>query len=316
MKLTEKQIQIIKSQINQYQPTCIHLTGSSLSYYDKPFFHNFNYEALEFLDHFLSTKLIHESSNFLNRLFQKNPKLYQKINSPKLGQYVLIKIIESEIFKEECQTAQLVNYYVLDKSTNREYPVPMNQHEQVIPLILKSHPELTNEGEKQAFIEQQLEMKSNPSYNEAFWETEDYNLPESILKFDQPLYLDKHESFVNYIKIALEQFEAIKKLKDNKCIFIFLKNSKGNLESDIHPDLETAMQSLSKLGQNVINQYIIDHASEHSLSFRQNLIKYVKPTKQNQETTTQAVILDISPINDISREQTLLLALKNPLKTS
>ena len=314
MKLTEKQIHIIKSQINQYQPTCIHLTGSSLSHYDKPFFHDFNYEALSFLDNFLSTKLIHESSNFLNELFQNNPELYQKINSPKLGQYVLIKIIESDQFKEECQKAQLVNYYVLDKSTNREYPVPMNQHEHVIPLILKTHPELTNENQKQKFIEQQLELVSKPSINETIWKTEDYQLPESILKFDQPLYLDKHESFINYIKLAVKQFEAIKELKEDKCIFVLYENAKGILESDIYPNLETAMKDLSELGQDAINQYISDHASEYGLSFRQNLLRHFKPTKQGQETKGQALILDISPMNDIGREQHLLLSLKNPLK--
>ena len=314
MKLTEKQIHIIKSQINQYQPTCIHLTGSSLSYYDKPFFHNFNYEALAFLDNFLSTKLIHEPSTFLNKLFQKNPQLYQKLNSPKLGQYVLIKIIESDQFKEECQKAQLVNYYVLDKSINREYPVPMNQHKRIIPLILKTHPELTNENQKQKFIEQQLEVVSKPSIDETVWKTEDYQLPESILKFDQPLYLDKHRSFINYIKLAVKQFEAIKKLKKDKCVFVLYENAKGILESDIYPNLETAMKTLSELGQNAINQYINDHASEHSLSFRQNLLKHFRPIKQGQETKGQALILDISPMNDISRKQTLLLALKNPLK--
>ena len=316
MKLTEKQIQIIKSQINQYQPTCIHLTGSSLSYYDKPFFHDFNYEALAFLDNFLSTKLIHESSKFLNKIFQKNPELYQKINSPKLGQYVLIKIVESELFKEECQKAQLVNYYVLDKSTNREYPVPMNQHERAIALILKTHPELTNESEKQAFIEQQLEIVNKPSLDETFWKTEDYELPESILKFNQPLYLDKHGSFIKYIKLALKQFEAIKKLKKDKCVFVLYEDHEGYLESDIYPNLETAMKSLSELGQNAINQYINDHASEHSLSFRHDLLKHFKPIKQGQETKERALILDISPLNDISREQPLLLSLKNPLKNS
>lgn len=314
MKLTEKQIHIIKSQINQYQPTCIHLTGSSLSNYDKPFFHDFNYEALSFLDKFLSTKLIHETLTFLNEIFQNNPELYQKLNSPKLGQYVLIKIIESDLFKEACQKAQLVNYYVLDKSTNREYPVPMNQHERIIPLILKTHPELTNEDEKQAFIEQQLEMVSNPSLEETIWKTENYQLPESILKFNQPLYLDKHGSFINYIKLALKQFEAIKKLKKDKCVFVLYENAKEILESDIYPNLETAMNALSELGQNAINQYINDHASEHSLSFRQNLLRHFKPTKQGEETKGQALILDISPMNDISREQTLLLSLKNPLK--
>ena len=314
MKLTEKQIHLIKSQINQYQPTCIHLTGAALSHYDKPFLHNFNYEALEFFDNFLSTKLIHETSKFLNELFQKNPELYQKLNSPKLGQYVLIKIVESDLFKETCQKAQLVNYYVLDKSTNREYPVPMNQHERVIPLILKTHPKLTNENEQQKFIKQQLEIVSKPSLDETFWETEDYELPKSILKFDQPLYLDKHESFVNYIKLAVKQFETIKKLKKDKCVFVLYEDDKGILESDIYPNLETAMKALSKLGQSNINQYINDHASEHSLSFRHNLIKYVKPTKQSQETKERALILDISPINDVSREQPLLLSLKNPLK--
>lgn len=314
MNLTEKQIRIIKSQINQYQPTCIHLTGSALSYYDKPFFHDFNYEALAFLDNFLSTKLIHESSSFLNKLFQNNPELYQKLNSPKLGQYVLIKIVESDLFKEICQKAQLVNYYVLDKNTNREYPVPMNQHERVIPLILKTHPELTTEGQKQAFIKQQLEMVSNPSLDETFWKNEDYELPKSILKFDQPLYLDKHGSFINYIKLALKQFEAIKKIKKDKCVFVLYENAKEILESDIYPNLETAMKELSKLGQNVINQYINDHASEHSLSFRHDLLKHFKPIKQGQEAKEQALILDISPMNDISREQPLLLSLKNPLK--
>lgn len=314
MKLTEKQIHIIKSQINQYQPTCIHLTGSALSHYDKPFLHNFNYEALEFLDDFLSTKLIHESSKFLNKIFQKNRELYQKLNSPKLGQYVLIKIVESDLFKEACQKAQLVNYYVLDKNKNREYPVPMNQHEKIIPLVLKTHPELTNEDKKQAFIEKQLEMVSNPSLDETFWKTEDYQLPESILKFDQPLYLDKHGSFVTYIKLALEQFEAIKKLKEDKCIFVLYENAKGILESNIHLNLKTAMKALSKLGQSTINQYINDHASEHSLSFRHELLKHFIPIKQSQEAKERALILDISPMNDISREQPLLLVLKNPLK--
>lgn len=311
MNITKKQLHIIKSQIRQYLPTHLKFKGSLLSHYDKPFFHDFNDQALEFLDHFLLTKLNYK---FLNQLFQKNPELYKKFKSPKLGQYVFIKIIESDLFKKECQKAQLVNYYVLDKSTNREYPVPMNQHEHVIPLILKTHPELTDEDEKQTFIEQQLEMVSNLSRDEIFWETEDYELPESILKFDQPLHLDKHKSFINYIKIALKQFEAIKKLKEDQCVFTLYENAEGYLASDIYPNLETAMKALSELGQNAINQYINNHASEHGLSFRQNLLRHFKPTKQGQETKGQALILDISPMNDISREQPLLLALKNPIK--
>lgn len=311
MNLTKKQLHIIKSQIRQYLPTYLNFKGSLLSHYDKPFFHDFNDQALEFLDEFLLTKLNYK---FLNQLFQKNPELYKKFKSPKLGQYVFIKIIESDLFKEECQKAQLVNYYILDKSTNREYPVPMNQHGQVVPLILKTHPELTNKDEKQAFIEQQLEMVSKPSHDETFWKTEDYKLPESILKFDQPLYLDKHESFINYIKIALKQFEAIKKLKEDQCVFTLYENAEGYLASDIYPNLETAMESLSKLGQNVINQYIINNASEYTQSFQKALTKYYKPNNKDKNTNKQTTILDISPMNDISREQPLLLSLKNPLK--
>ena len=313
MKLTRKQLKIIRSQLYKYYPTLYKLKASWISYLEKPFTHDFNDKALEFLDSFLYRNI---TNKFLNTLFQKNPELYQKFKSPKLGHLVFIKIIESDAFKEDCQKAQLVNHYVLDKSNNREYPSPLNKHKRLIPLILKTHPELTTRDEKKAFVEQQLEFICNPTPEEKVFQNDHYQLPESILKFDQPLYLDKHQSFLKYIKAALKHRDTIQNIKGNQCILIDYYDKDANWCMNIHTSLTQAMEEVSKLGQGAINRYIenINQEQTTPTKLTKLLNKYYQPHYQGQETKPIAEISDIFLVDDLSRERTLTLVLKNPLK--
>lgn len=313
MKLTRKQLKTIRSQIYSYYPTLYKLKASWISYLEKPFTHDFNDEALEFLDSFLCRNV---TDKFLNTLFQNNPKLYQKFKSPKLGHLVFIKIIESDAFKENCQKAQLINHYILDKTNNREYPSPLNKHKRLIPLILKTHPELTTRDEKKAFVKQQLEFISNPTPEEKAFQDDHYQLPEAVLKFDQPLYLDKHQSFIKYIKAVLKHRDAIQDIKGNQCVLIDYYDKNGHWCINIHTNLPQAMEELSKLGQGVINHYIekINQEQKTPNKLTKLLNKYYQPHYQDKETNPIAEISDIFLTDDLSRERTLTLVLENPLK--
>lgn len=313
MKLSRKQLKTIRSQLYQYYPTLYKLKASWISYLEKPFTHNFNDEALKFLDSFLCRNV---TDKFLNTLFQKNPELYQKFKSPKLGHLVFIKIIENNEFRNDCQKAQLVNHYILDKSNNREYPSPLNEHKRLIPLILKTHPELTTRDEKKAFVEQQLEFISNPTPEEKVFQDDHYQLPESVLKFDQPLYLDKHQSFLKYIKAVLKHRDAIQNIKSNQCVLIDYYDKDANWCMNIHTSLAQAMEELSKLGQGAINRYIekINQEQTTPSKLTKLLKKYYQPYFQDEETDSIAEISDITLTDDLSRERTLTLVLKNPLK--
>lgn len=313
MKLTKKQLKIIRSQLYRYYPTLYKLKASWISYLEKPFTHDFNDKALDFLDSFLCRNV---TDKFLNTLFQKNPELYQKFKSPKLGHLVFIKIIESDAFRVECQRAQLVNHYVLDKSNNREYPSPLNQHKRLIPLILKTHPELTTRDKKKAFVDQQLEFISIPTPEEKVFQDDHYQLPESVLKFDQPLYLDKHESFLKYIKAVLKHRDAIQNIKGNQCVLIDYYDKDANWCMNIHTSLGQAMEELSKLGQGAINRYIekINQEQTTPNKLTKLLNKHYQPHYQDKETNLIAEISDIFLTDDLSRERTLTLVLKKPLK--
>lgn len=313
MKLTRKQIKTIRSQLYKYYPTLYKLKASWISYLEKPFTHDFNDKALEFLDSFLCRNI---TNKFLNTLFQNNPELYQKFKSPKLGHLTFIKIIKSDEFRVNCQKAQLVNHYILDKSNNHEYPSPLNEHKRLIPLILKTHPELTNRDERKAFVEQQLEFISNPTPEEKVFQDDHYQLPESILTFDQPLYLDKHQSFLKYIKAVLKHRDAIQNIKGNQCVLIDYYDKDANWCMNIHTSLSQAMEELSKLGQGAINRYIekINQEQTTPTKLTKLLNKYYQPHYQGQETKPIAEISDIFLTDDLSRERTLTLVLKNPLK--
>lgn len=313
MKLTRKQLKTIRSQIYSYYPTIYKLKASWISYLEKPFTHDFNDKALDFLDSFLCRNV---TDKFLNTLFQNNPKLYQKFKSPKLGHLVFIKIIESDAFKENCQKAQLVNHYILDKTNNREYPSPLNKHKRLIPLILKTHPELTTRDEKKAFVKQQLEFISNPTPEEKAFQDDHYQLPEAVLKFDQPLYLDKHQSFIKYIKAVLKHRDAIQDIKGNQCVLIDYYDKNAHWCINIHTNLPQAMEELSKLGQGVINHYIekINQEQKTPNKLTKLLNKYYQPHYQDKETNPIAEISDIFLTDDLSRERTLTLVLENPLK--
>ena len=313
MNLTRKQLKTIRSQLYRYYPTLYKLKASWISYLEKPFTHDFNDKALEFLDSFLCRNV---TDKFLNTLFQNNPELYQKFKSPKLGHLVFIKIIESEEFRVDCQKAQLVNHYILDKSNNREYPSPLNKHKRLIPLILKTHPKSTTRDEKKAFVEQQLEFISDPTPEEKVFQDDHYQLPEPVLKFDQPLYLDKHQSFLKYIKAALKHRDAIQNIKGNQCVLIDYYDKDADWCINIHTSLTQAMEELSKLGQGAINRYIekINQEQTTPTKLTKLLNKYYQPQYQNQETKSIAEINDITLTDDLCRERTLTLVLKNPLK--
>lgn len=313
MNLTRKQLKTIRSQLYRYYPTLYKLKASWISYLEKPFTHDFNDEGLYFLDSFLCRNV---TDKFLNTLFQNNPELYQKFKSPKLGHLVFIKIIESDEFRIDCQKAQLVNHYILDKSNNREYPSPLNKHKRLIPLILKTHPELTTRDEKKAFVEQQLEFISDPTPEEKVFQDDHYQLPEPVLKFDQPLYLDKHQSFLKYIKAALKHRDAIQNIKGNQCVLIDYYDKDADWCMNIHTNLAQSMKELSKLGQGAINRYIekINQEQTTPTKLTKLLNKYYQPHYQDQETNPIAEISDIFLTDDLSRERTLTLVLKNPLK--
>ena len=313
MNLTRKQVRRIRGQVYQYYPTNFDLHHIFISHLEKPFLYDFNSETLSWLDHFLYDRLTYK---FLNELFQQNPELYQKFKSPKLGHLTFIKIIESDEFRVNCQKAQLVNHYTLDKSNNREYPCPLNEHKRLIPLILKTHPELTTRDEKKNFVDQQLEFISIPTPEEKVFQDDHYQLPKSVLKFDQPLYLDKHQSFLKYIKAVLKHRDAIQNVKGSQCVLIDYYDKEANWCMNIHTNLTQAMDELLKLGQGAINRYIekINQEQTTPSKLTKLLNKYYQPHYQDKEKNPIAEISDIFLTDDLSRERTLTLVLKNPLK--
>lgn len=310
MNLTRKEAELIRAHVYYYHPFTTTFLDIFLTNVEKPFLYEFNHEALSFLDFFFDYKLTYK---FLNKIFQQNPDLYQKLKSSNLGKLALIKIIESDEFKQECQNIQIVNHYVLDKSTKREYPALMNQEEKVIPLILKTHPELTTKEAKDEFIENNIEIIRKTHWAEKIAQRDRYHLPKDVLKFEEPLYIDKHQTMVQYIKKALKQCDAIKSLKQDQCVSISYKDENEKPIYNVHHNLKDAMLELSKLGQNVINEYIKTNLYRTELKLKKPLLKYYNPNYQTNEITN-AKILHINLTDDLIRERTLFLVLKNPLK--
>ena len=310
MKLTRKQAKQIRGQVYQYYPTNFDLHHIFISHLEKPFLYDFNHETLSWLDHFLYDRLTYK---FLNELFQQNPELYQKLNSSNLGKLTLIKIIESDAFKEEWQGAQIVNHYVLDKSTKREYPALMNQEEKVIPLILKTHPELTTQEAKDEFIENNIKIIRKTHWAEKIAQKDRYHLPKEVLEFKEPRYIDKHQTILKYVKKALVQIEATKNLKKYPCVGIRYINENKEDIHNVHRNLKEAMEELSKLGQNVINEYIKTNLYRTDKEIKRGLSKYYKPNHQETKPHN-GKILSIYSTNDLNRKRTLFLVLKNPLK--
>lgn len=197
MNLTRKQAELIRAHIYQYYPFTTTFLDIFLTNVEKPFLYEFNHEALSFLDFFFDYKLTYK---FLNKLFQENPDLYQKLKSSNLGKLTLIKIIESDEFKQECQKIQIVNHYVLDKSNNREYPALMNQEEKAIPLIIKTHRKLKTQEAKDEFVENNIEIIRKTHWAEKIAQRDRYHLPKDVLKFEEPLYIDKIKPWYNTSK--------------------------------------------------------------------------------------------------------------------
>lgn len=310
MNLTKKQAELIRAHLYQYHPFTITFQDIFLTNVEKPFLYEFNHEALSFLDYFFDYKLTYK---FLNKLFQQNPDLYQKLKSSNLGKLTLIKIIESDEFKQECQNIQIVNHYVLDKSTNREYPALMNQEEKIIPLVLKTHPELTTQEGKDKFIQDNIEIIQKTHWAEKIAQKDRYHLPPEVLEFKEPLYIDKHQTMVQYIKIALKQYDAIKNLKQEQCVGIHYINENNERIHKVHHNLKDAMEEISKLGQNAIEEYIETKLYMTDKKLGKHLLKIYNPN-HSATKTNNARIVSMYLTEDLIRERHLFLALKNPLK--
>ena len=76
------------------------------------------------------------------------------------------------------------------------------------------------------------------------------------------------------------------------------------------------MDELLKLGQGAINRYIekLNQEQTTPTKLTKLLNNYYQPHYQDQETNPIAEISDIFLTDDLSRERTLTLVLKNPLK--
>ena len=111
----------------------------------------------------------------------------------------------------------------------------------------------------------------------------------------------------------MAQIESTKNLKKYPCIGIRYINENKEDIHNVHRNLKEAMEELSKLGQNAINEYIKTNLYRTDKEIKRGLSKYYKPN--HQETKPHSgKILSIYSTNDLNRKRTLFLVLKNPLK--
>lgn len=111
----------------------------------------------------------------------------------------------------------------------------------------------------------------------------------------------------------MAQIESTKNLKKYPCVGIRYINENKEDIHNVHRNLKEAMEELSKLGQNAINEYIKTNLYRTDKEIKRGLSKYYKP-KHQEAKPHNGKILSIYSTDDLNRKRTLFLILKNPLK--
>lgn len=201
-------------------------------------------------------------------------------------------------FNELLQTHVFTDSYVIDTTTNLEYPVRgIGNHSTAIYSIIALHPELDTVEKQDEFIMNQLIVKGAASSNDYYISDHGDMLAKEIEA------IDKQQTVLSYLEMAEEQFNFKSQNKTTPCYYVSY-GTDYDWNVDTYSDWNSLIMDLYIYSNLMVEEYF----QYHQMDEFDNMDIHIKEMGNRLPNHHKdADIVTIHRIEDIERKTQLFL---------
>lgn len=182
-----------------------------LSCIEKPFTYVITKQVIWAINDFIRTV----PDEVLKRVIERHMVNWEMGKDIKDTQRFFKLMLSTPEFNELLQTHVFTDSYVIDKTTNLEYPVRgIGNHSTAIYSIIALHPELDTVEKQDEFIMNQLIVKGAASSNDYYISDHGDMLAKEIEA------IDKQQTVLSYLEMAEEQFNFKSQNATTPCYYV------------------------------------------------------------------------------------------------
>lgn len=265
-----------------------------LSCIEKPFTYVITKQVIWAINDFIRTV----PDEVLKRVIERHMVNWEMGKDIKDTQRFFKLMLSTPEFNELLQTHVFTDSYVIDKTTNLEYPVRgIGNHSTAIYSIIALHPELDTVEKQDEFIMNQLIVKGAASSNDYYISDHGDMLAKEIEA------IDKQQTILSYLEMAEEQFNFKSQNTTTPCYYV----SYG-IDFDWHIDTYSDWNSLMMDLYIYSNSMVEEYFQYHQMDEFDNMDIHIKEMGNRLPNNHKdADIVTIHRIEDIERKTQLFL---------
>ena len=266
----------------------------SLSCIEKPFTYAVTKQIIWAINKFIRTV----SDDIIKRVIERHMNNWEIGKDLKDTQKFFKLMLSTPEFNELLQEHVFTDSYVIDTTTNLEYPVKgMGNHSTAIYSIIALHPELDTVEKQDEFIMNQLIVKGAASSNDYYISDYGDMLAKEIAA------IDKQQTVLSYLEMAEEQFNFKSQNETTPCYYVSY-GTDLDWHVDTYSDWNSLMMDLYIYSNSMVEEYF----KYHQMDEFDNMDIHIKEMGNRLPNYHKdADIVTIHRIEDIERKTQLFL---------
>ena len=263
-----------------------------LSCIEKPFTYVVTKQVIWAINDFIRTV----PDDILKRVIERHMVGWKMGKDIKDTQRFFKLMLSTPEFNELLQTHVFTDSYVIDKTTNLEYPVRgIGNHSTAIYSIIALHPELDTVEKQDEFIMNQLIVKGAASSNDYYISDHGDMLAKEIEA------IDKQQTILSYLEMAEEQFNFKSQNTTTPCYYVSY-GTDIDWHVDTYSDWNSLMMDLYIYSNSMVEEYF----QYHQMDEFDNMDIHIKEMGNRLPNNHKdADIVTIHRIEDIERKTQL-----------
>lgn len=265
-----------------------------LSCIEKPFTYIVTKQVIWAINGFICTV----PDDALKRVIERHMVNWEMGKDIKDTQRFFKLMLSTPEFNELLQTHVFTDSYVIDKTTNLEYPVRgIGNHSTAIYSIIALHPELDTVEKQDEFIMNQLIVKGAASSNDYYISDHGDMLAKEIEA------IDKQQTVLSYLEMAEEQFNFKSQNATTPCYYVSY-GTDYDWNVDTYSDWNSLIMDLYIYSNSMVEEYF----QYHQMDEFDNMDIHIKEMGNRLPNNHKdADIVTITRIEDIERKTQLFL---------
>lgn len=265
-----------------------------LSCIEKPFTYIVTKQVIWAINGFIRTV----PDDALKRVIERHMVNWEMGKDIKDTQRFFKLMLSTPEFNELLQTHVFTDSYVIDKTTNLEYPVRgIGNHSTAIYSIIALHPELDTVEKQDEFIMNQLIVKGAASSNDYYISDHGDMLAKEIEA------IDKQQTVLSHLEMAEEQFNFKSQNATTPCYYVSY-GTDYDWNVDTYSDWNSLIMDLYIYSNSMVEEYF----QYHQMDEFDNMDIHIKEMGNRLPNNHKdADIVTITRIEDIERKTQLFL---------